>query len=283
MIMSLVCMNSCIDHTHNGFEILPIEKDLQEEMISKNVYGNNSPIAIQRLRLLQIKYVDFEGKERNGELMVLDACAKQVLQIFIELYEQKFPLAKVSLITHFYGDDSLSMVNNNTSCHNLRPVAGGKIHSLHAYGTAIDINPINNPFIDISCEDSLGISRIAPIAGTKYLNRMENRLGKSNRKGMAEEVVGIFAKNGFYWWGGYWDCPIDYQHFQISRSISELLAIMEHEEATIFFSKVQSYFNKTGQPIEYKIDEIKVDESSIREIYERSPDDFNKIIDQVFY
>lgn len=264
-----------------GFEILTITQSLYDEMISKNVFGANSPVPIDRLKLLKVKHFGFDNRVHDGEIVVLDACSGQVRDIFKELYEMKFPLEKVELMTHYNGSDSLSMAHNNTSGHNLRQITGGERMSLHAYGTAIDINPVNNPFIDIPCEGGMGMFRFQPIEGMKFANRMENRLGKKNRAGMAEEVIHVFARNGFYWWGGYWNCPIDYQHFQISRSITELLVAMESDEATQFFQTVQDYYNKHERPIEDVLEERIGSDTSIVDFYKQSPAKFNRLVAQI--
>lgn len=256
LVLSSITPDDLLAQTESGFMVVDIDQKVEDEMRAKNVFGKHSPIPLERLKLVYIKHVDFNGNEQYGKIIVMDACAEQVKQLFLELYEARFPMTQVKLITEYNGSDSLSMAENNTSAHNLRQVTGGKRLSLHAYGTAIDINPINNPYIDIPCNSSQGIARFEPVAGIKYANRMENRLGKKNRSGMAEQAIDIFARNGFYWWGGYWNCPIDYQHFQISRTITELLAVMTSEEAKAFFIKTQLYYNTKNEPIEYALEEL---------------------------
>ncbi|MCR9250183.1 MAG: M15 family metallopeptidase, partial [bacterium] len=148
MILSSIIPDDLLAQTESGFMVVDIDQKLEDEMRAKNVFGEHSPIPLERLKLVYIKHIDFNGYEQSGEIIVLDACAEQVKQLFIELYEAKFPMTQVRLITEYNGSDSLSMAENNTSSHNLRQVTGGKRLSLHAYGTAIDINPINNPYID---------------------------------------------------------------------------------------------------------------------------------------
>ena len=269
---------SCQNNPPEGFLILPISEKLAQEMRIKNVFDDRSPVSVDRLRLIRLRYIDFDDQDQEGEIVVLDACAQQVQQIFIELYQKRFALAQVKLLTAYNGSDSLSMLANNTSGHNFRAIAGTERLSLHSYGTAIDINPVNNPLVDIPCEDSLGIAQFEPITGIKYANRMENRLGKTNRQGMAEAAVEVFARNGFYWWGGYWNCPIDYQHFQLSRSVSELLAIMESEEAILFFKILQEYYNDHQQPIEDAL-EAKIGETvDFKDAYLQDPEGFIQMV-----
>lgn len=283
LTLSQISFSQVMDTIKNqpGFEIKSIDQDLYEKMLSTNVFGDHSPVAIDRLRLIKLRYFGLDETEHPGELIMLDACSEQVLNIFLALFQRKFPLEKVALMTEYHGSDSLSMAENNTSGHNLRQATDGERLSLHAYGTAIDLNPVNNPYVEIACDDSLGIARFRPAAGIRFANRMENRLGKVNRKGMAEEVIDVFAKNGFYWWGGYWNCPIDYQHFQISRSVTELLVAMPPDDATRFFEKTVAYFNKNKQSIEDAMESAVGTDTSWADLYRQDAEKFLEIIDQI--
>lgn len=160
---------------------------------------------------------------------------------FETLYNEKFPLAKVRLMDHYEGDDTRSMEDNNTSSFSYRAIIGGSKISLHGYGLAIDINPIQNPFIQFpDNEENKAIAIYSPVKGRRYANRLQNRPGKPFRSGMAEQVVSIFKKNGFTVWGGDWDTPIDYQHFQVPRDVAEHLIKLKPEEAISFFEKLSS-------------------------------------------
>jgi hypothetical protein len=83
----------------------------------------------------------------------------------------------------------------------------------------MSVNSIQNPYINFNDKD--GTAKYLPTKGTLYGNRMIKRIGKEYRPGLAEEVVKIFSKHGFYTWGGYWDNPIDYQDFQITKPLRE--------------------------------------------------------------
>lgn len=243
------------------FTIENISNDLAKQMISTQVWNDSAPVHYTRLRLLTVCYFDFTGTEHvDGKLVVLDACAEEIINIFRELYSQKFPIAEISLMDKYNGDDNCSMSNNNTSCYNCRPIVNSNTISLHAYGVAIDLNPVQNPYISFNKES--GTATYKPIAGVEYANRMLVRLGKPNRQGMAEQVLDIFARNGFYYWGGYWDTPIDYQHFQVSRSLTEVLAFAEPITAKIIFQAAVVYFQHHHQPLEIAIEEVLKETSS---------------------
>jgi hypothetical protein len=141
-------------------------------------------------------------------------------------------------MNNFEGDDDASMRDNNSSAFNDRNLTGGDSLSLHAYGLAVDLNPVQNPFLAKS-GDAL---KIAPPAGAEYINRLSERPSKRARPGMAEAAVRTFADNGFLIWGGYWDDPIDYQHFQVSRKLAERLAKLRSSEAAEVFNRVVQRF-----------------------------------------
>lgn len=236
-----------------SFEILPVPSPIQKEMVAKGTIAKEAPVQIERLRLVRVPFKDFAGTEKTGQMIVLDVVSKAVGEIFVELFEQKFPLEKVELITLYNGNDDASMRDNNSSAHNFRPVAGTSRLSLHSYGTAIDINPVQNPYILFN--EGSNQATFLPPNSIGYANRMLERLGKPARKGLAEEVVEIFARHGFYWWGGYWDTPIDYQHFQLDRNVSYILAQMTEQEAQWFFELLKNYYNKFKTPLESLLQE----------------------------
>lgn len=215
-----------------------------QAMTNKNVMASKAPVQCNRLKNVTFKHYDFKGKTATGQLVVLDAVAPYVDRIFTELYQQRFPIAQAKPIENYSGDDIKSMDANNTSAFNYRPITGKSSLSLHAYGVAVDINPLQNPFVEFT---SWGTATFKPLKGHEYSNRMLQRLGKEDRKGFAEEVINIFAKNGFIYWGGYWDTPIDFQHFQTSRDMAYLMTAMPTKEASTFFTNYANWVQSCQQ------------------------------------
>ena len=193
----------------------------------------NSAVDCQRLALLKFDYFGFDGKVHDdGELVVLDAAADHVANIFAVLLKMRFPIKQARLLNHYDGDDDASMADDNTSAFNDRMVSGGASISVHAYGLAIDLNPIQNPFL----QKRDGAVEVSPKAGEGYLNRADVR------PGMAEAVVELFADNGFSIWGGDWKNPIDYQHFQVGRDLARRLAQSTSASAKAMFeTQVEQY------------------------------------------
>jgi hypothetical protein len=174
-------------------------------------------------------------------MVVLSAAADRIANIFDALLEMHFPIKQAKLLNHYDGDDEASMADNNTSAFNDRPISGGSSLSIHAYGLAIDLNPIQNPFV----RRQNGTLHVSPKAGGKYLGRADAR------PGMAEAVIDVFAENGFPIWGGNWRRPIDYQHFQVSRDLAKRLAQASNENAKVIFEgqiKRYRHCRETGKP-----------------------------------
>ena len=152
---------------------------------------------------MRITHWDFDGQPRPGELVVYSADAEPMRRVFAELFAARFPIEQVRLIDEFGGDDDRSMAANNTSAFNCRYVKGSTRWSQHAVGRAIDINPVQNPYITRGGVD--------PPAGRDYVRRDGNRQGVIVANG---PVVKAFARIG-WGWGGRWASP-DYQHFSAS-------------------------------------------------------------------
>ena len=187
-------------------------------MENTHVITKANPVPCARLKQLTFSYRDFAGKlHEDGQIVVLDVAAEQVQAIFKDLLAAGFPIEQARPLEAYQADDEASMATNNTSAFNGRAMTGGSNWSKHAYGAAIDINPVQNPFIS----NSKGKQNVLPAAGSQYLLRAPVR------PGMAEAVLDIFFRHGFMIWGGYWKQPVDYQHFEIgSRAyIAHLLAL----------------------------------------------------------
>jgi hypothetical protein len=158
------------------------------------------PVGPAALRLLTVDHWDREGLLRTGELVVHAEQAANVVAVFRELHAARFPVARMELVDRYGGDDDRSMAANNSSAFNCRRTTGGSAWSEHAYGRAIDINPVQNPYVRGST--------VLPPAGRAHLDRSAATPGLI-RSG--DVVVRAFAAVGWPW-GGHWSNP-DYQHF----------------------------------------------------------------------
>ena len=197
-------------------------KECSQLLIDKIITKIN-PVPCDRLNRINFSYMNEQGVvKKDGILIVFDVFAPKVAALMESLLKQNFVINKARPIEAYHGDDQSSMDDNNTSAFNGRAITGSSRWSLHAYGAAIDINPIQNPFIEIEKD---GTAKISPAKSAYYsVNRLNQRPNKFPRSGMAEDAVDLFAEHGFFLWGGYWNYPVDYQHFQVGpRSFVEAL------------------------------------------------------------
>ena len=148
-----------------------------------------------------MSYWRFDGKEHLGSVVVRASEAKDVLSVFRKLYTARFPIRRLRLVEAYKGSDDASMAADNTSGFNCRRVYPSGPWSAHAYGLAIDVNPVENPYVHTG--------RVEPPAGRRYLDRTNFRRGMVVR---GDLVVRAFVAIGWPW-GGQWASSKDYQHF----------------------------------------------------------------------
>jgi hypothetical protein len=163
------------------------------------------PVGLNRLRLLTVDHWGFDGKVHRGRLVVNRDVAASMLRAMRSLYRLHFPIRQMRLVDAYGADDHRSMDADNTSAFNCRLVAGTGRWSEHAYGRAIDLNPIENPYVTES-------GYVSPPAGARFADRSLRAKGLVHRGG---PVVDAFAAAGWKW-GGNWSWPKDYQHFSTS-------------------------------------------------------------------
>ena len=164
-------------------------------------------ITLDELRYVHILHYDFDGNPAEGELICNEYIAQDLAEIFYELYRNEYRLESVLLIDEYDGDDVASMEDNNTSCFNYREIAGSTSLSKHAYGLAIDINPLYNPYVTYNKDGSVNVS---PASGEDYADRTLSFPYKIDEEDLCYK---LFIRHGFTW-GGNWNSSKDYQHFQ---------------------------------------------------------------------
>ena len=163
------------------------------------------PVPPADLRRITLSYIGFDGLSHRGELVVHRDVVSDVIEIFGDLYSARFPIEKLRTVDHYpRADDELSMEDDNTSAFNCRSLQSGA-WSLHAYGRAVDINPLVNPYISASGD-------LQPVTARAYLDRTRTRTDPGMIRD-GDVVVRTFAERGWRW-GGHWHDPVDYQHFE---------------------------------------------------------------------
>ena len=184
--------------------VQPIGRALRDRMRFSHSPG--CPLGWAELRHLRFGFVGFDGEAHMGEMVIHRDHAVAVAEAFEQLYEARWPIRQVRLVDDFEGDDDRSMAANNTSGYNCRRVAGSSSWSEHAYGAAIDINPVQNPYVTRTS--------VAPPAGRPFAS-IDRSAGRALPIGViGEDDVVVRAFEGIGWqWGGDWSDSKDYQHF----------------------------------------------------------------------
>ena len=165
------------------------------------------PVPPGELRAIHLSYAGFDGRAHTGEIIVNASVVRRVIEVFSILYRARFPIARMEPVDTFGGSDPRSMAADNTSSFNCRyaVAAGPPQWSMHAYGLAIDVNTIQNPYLEPG-------SGVQPPAGAAYLDRSDIRPGMAYPGGI---LVSAFSSVG-WGWGGNWAGSPDYQHFSVN-------------------------------------------------------------------
>jgi hypothetical protein len=166
-------------------------------------YHRGCPVRPAQLRSVRLRYWGFDNRSHTGELIVDVAVTRAVVTVFRTLYTARFPIRRMEPVDVFHGSDDRSMAADNTSAFNCRyAVAPGPKHwSVHAYGEAVDVNTVENPYVEGNV--------VRPPAGKRFLDRANVRPGMAEPSGL---LVQAFASVGWKW-GGRWTSSPDYQHF----------------------------------------------------------------------
>jgi hypothetical protein len=161
------------------------------------------PVGPASLRHVTVSYVGFDGRAHRGQLVVNRAVTSDIAAVFRRLYDVRFPIRRIRPVSAYGGSDNRSMAADNTSAFNCRyaVAAGPRRWSVHAYGEAVDVNTVENPYVEGG--------RVLPAAGRAYTDRADVRRGMAVPGGV---LVRAFASVGWPW-GGRWSTTPDWQHF----------------------------------------------------------------------
>ena len=163
------------------------------------------PVRPPTLRRLRLSYWGFDGRAHTGTLVAAARAVPDLTRVFARLYRARFPIRRMRPVDAYRGNDERSLAADNTAAFNCRyaVATGPRRWSAHAYGTAVDVNPVENPYLERG--------RIHPRAGRAYLDRTRARPGMAVPGGI---LVRAFTAVGWQW-GGRWRGSPDYQHFSL--------------------------------------------------------------------
>jgi hypothetical protein len=180
----------------------PISGHVRERIVGSS-WHHGCPVGLGDLRLLELTYLDFRGDAKRGRLVVSERYDDELIAVFKRLYNIGYPIRRMALVDRYDANDSRSTRADNTSAFNCRFVAGTTRWSMHAYGVAIDINPVENPYVSGS--------HFTPPNGKPYLDRSRNAPGMIHD---GDKVEKAFARRaGWEWLGDGPQSIRDYQHF----------------------------------------------------------------------
>jgi hypothetical protein len=174
-------------------------------------WRDGCPVPLEDLALLRFNYRGLDGEIKRGPMVVNASVAEDVLWVFGRLFEAGFPLKRVGLAREFResrweeNPDSRRSVTASFNCRVvITPAGPGDEFSQHAYGLAVDVNPLQNPFVR---EDGWVRNRFA----RPYVDRSRDLPGMIHE---GDVVVRSFAAIGWAW-GGHWSGGKDYMHFSL--------------------------------------------------------------------
>jgi hypothetical protein len=178
--------------------VSPLSAAFRAQMTS---WHKGCPVSASDLRLVRVSFWGFDGRAHQGRLILHRSYTSPVIKALRTLYSERFPVRRMRPVEAYGSSDDRSMAADNTSAFNCRGVTGSSAWSEHAYGRAIDINPLENP------EIRRGV--VSPPGGRKYTNRSKQSKGMIHA---GDATVRAFEAVGWHW-GGYWHSLKDYQHF----------------------------------------------------------------------
>lgn len=190
-------------NTDDQFVVAPIPDEVFNRMVDVT-FPDWCPVPRDELRYLRVLHVDADGNTKIGEMVVHQSIADDVCEILRQLYEARYPIERIRLADDYGGDDEVSMEANNSSAFNCRPIEGTGETSWHSYGLAVDINTLYNPYYYAA----QGV--VLPTNAWDYIDRSVQTPYTIDRGDLCYQ---LFIEHGFEW-GGDWDFPYDYQHFE---------------------------------------------------------------------
>lgn len=212
-LLALVLALVAVGHSAQRYEssIQRIPPKLEASLIQTDSWRPGCPVPLSELRLLTVTHWGFDDQVREGQLVVHQDAARPLATVFRRLYQQRFPIRHMRL-GHMYGPKRARPADGDvTGAFRCRqsvpsPCVGGSASgrwSNHAYGLAIDINPVENPYV--------GCGRVRHRASARYVDRSRLRRGM-----VTPAVVRAFASIGWGWGGDWGGATKDYMHFSVN-------------------------------------------------------------------
>lgn len=177
---------------------------IPREVLDRSTWKEECPVTPDDLRYLTMTHYGFDGEFHTGEMIVNVSVAEDVVEVFRQLQEARFPIEQMRVIDEFELDLPPTGDWNDTTSFVCRPAVNSGRWSQHAFGLAIDVNPFHNPYL----KDGLVIPELA----STYLDRDDLRPGMIVS---GDVPFAAFADIGWTW-GGNWNSLKDWMHFSLN-------------------------------------------------------------------
>jgi D-alanyl-D-alanine carboxypeptidase-like protein len=198
-----------------GFQssVQPLPQPVQTQLKAAGVWHRGCPVGLSDLRLLTVSHRDFRGRTRTGQLVVNKSATAPLRRVFRRLYALRFPIRHLTLADAYAPEAQRPNdgdISGSFECRQAvpSPCTGGRgtgTWSMHAFGLAVDINPVENPYV--------GPWGVSPPNGKTFVRRKPLRRGMLSFHDRA-----WWAFHAIGWeWGGSWSWPRDYQHFSATN------------------------------------------------------------------
>ncbi|TDO48457.1 acetyltransferase (GNAT) family protein [Kribbella sp. VKM Ac-2527] len=135
--------------------IRPIPSTQWKRIVATGTWRAGCPVGQADLRRVEVNHYDFSGRVKRGVLVVHRDTAAEIATVFTALFNARFPIRQMRPVEEFGGDNTVSMAADNTSAYNCRrpgQINAPVLKSPHANGRAVDINPAENPWVDLRCK-----------------------------------------------------------------------------------------------------------------------------------
>jgi len=187
--------------------IQPLSAPLRTEL-SGRYWHTGCPVPLTGLRVLTVPYWGFDGREHTGQLVVNENAAAPLARVFARLDTLRFPIRHMQLADGYGPSGSQPADGDVTASFECRqavpsPCTGGTgtgSWSEHAYGEAVDLNPVENPYV--------GCGHTRDHTALSYLTRSRIRPGM-----VTTAVIRAFRSIGWGWGGSWSGTTKDYMHF----------------------------------------------------------------------
>ncbi len=186
----------------------PLPASVRAEMITAKEWHAGCPVPFSGLRVLTLSYWGFDGKRHTGQLIVNAKVVTSVTSAFKQLYRMRFPIRHMALSDEYgpvSGRPADGDITASTECRQAVPSpcskgTGTGSWSMHAYGEAIDINPVENPYV--------GCGQTRDKTAVSFMKRTPLRRGM-----VTPAVLAVFQSLGWGWGGSWYGTTKDYMHF----------------------------------------------------------------------